>query len=437
MFFFILIIFIVVVAAIVIGQATAKHTDANWATAASQLRLKFVPSSLMQSRRIEGTLGGHWVLVNTFTRSSGKNSTTFTRYSVNLSRPLELEIRLTRQGFFSPLMTFLGAQDIEVGDAAFDKDVVVKGRDPERIIAYLTPLRRLHIRRLMTTCQQCVIDYEKIERLERSVQRDPEEIVKIVRQLVSVANHMCGEDAEQEGDEPIAEVIPLADADPDAPLRVRAAPPPLPEEATPIEDAVVAPALPWSDFKTSVPSFESPPPSPWQPTPTLSPAEPAAAPLESLAVPTVAALQAAEAATAPLQAETPTAADPAVDMSIESVCGELFDPRHMSFQVSTIFEQRYQDRPVRWAGTLQRANGYASDLVFGNHPGTKAIFDICELEGNLLGKTIVQAVVQLAPEAEDLLRTRTGERLEFTGRLSRCDSFTRQLFVADGSLLSE
>jgi hypothetical protein len=118
----------------------------------------------------------------------------------------------------------------------------------------------------------------------------------------------------------------------------------------------------------------------------------------------------------------------------KAVCEDLFDPKRMSFEVNQRFEEKYLDRPVRWSGRLRSINSYTFDLVFGDGKGTKAVFEVHEVPGVYGGK-MVQAVVQLPPEASDDLGVRTGETLTFSGRLVRCDAFMRNLFVADGKLV--
>lgn len=409
--------FAIVAVVIVVSVATAKQTDRDWEVAASKLGLKFMPGTLIQARRIEGMMRGRLVLVNTFSRSSGKHSTSYTRYTVRFAEPLGLGLRLTRQGFFSPLMTLFGSQDIEVGDPSFDGDVVVKGRDSDRIIEFLTPVRRKHIQRAITASRECVIDDEKVERIDLGVQRDAEQINKIVRQLVKLAGHLSSE-SDDDDVEPAAVVADEGNSSEPVSL------------AIPIAAAVeeVVPVVPLDEAAPSVSKSETD--ELFSAYKTESPAAASEArrfSVESKPEPVNPASQSADSIS--------EAAEPAaLDLSIEAVCGQLFDPNLMTFQAANLFEQRYQNKRVEWAGTLQRVASYASDLVFGNNPGTKVTFDICEIDAGMLGARIVQAVVQFPPEAEALLQPRVGERVAFSGRMLRCDSFVRTLFITDGSV---
>lgn len=108
----------------------------------------------------------------------------------------------------------------------------------------------------------------------------------------------------------------------------------------------------------------------------------------------------------------------------------------MSFEITQAFEQHYKGRPVRWSGTLQKLDDFSYDLVFGTDPGGKAILDVCELTGGPYGGRAVQAIVRLPAADVEPLRPRIGETLTFSGTLVSCDSFMRNLYVADGRIES-
>ena len=124
-------LFLVIAAVLVlvpVGIIQGQKTSKAWASAAQRLGLHFSPGSFMTPRRISGrTRRGFSIEVTTVTRSSGKSSQTDTRIRVGRPRFLGLGLRLSAEGFFSGVTKLLGAQDIIVGDAAFDKSVVVKG----------------------------------------------------------------------------------------------------------------------------------------------------------------------------------------------------------------------------------------------------------------------------------------------------------------------
>ena len=127
-------------------------------------------------------------------------------------------------------------------------------------------------------------------------------------------------------------------------------------------------------------------------------------------------------------------ADPggeAPDADPAAAAEALFAPGLMSFDTARVFEERYEGRTLQWSGTLKRARSYASDMVFGPGPGTRAVLLVHVLEQEGYGSREVRAVLQLPPEAEGELADRSGEELAFEGRLVSCDAFMRNLFVAE------
>ncbi len=77
---------------------------------------------------------GEWELtLDTYTVSTGKSSTTYTRMRAPFVNRDGLYFKIYREGFFSSIGKFLGMQDIEIGDPYFDGDFVIKGNHEEKI----------------------------------------------------------------------------------------------------------------------------------------------------------------------------------------------------------------------------------------------------------------------------------------------------------------
>lgn len=104
---------------------------------------------------MSGRYKGYTVEVYTFTKGSGKNSSTWTRFHVNFRKSLGLGLQLKRQGFFSGIAKVFGAQDIEIGDAGFDKAIVVKGARPERVREFMTQARSHADSSIVHELQRC------------------------------------------------------------------------------------------------------------------------------------------------------------------------------------------------------------------------------------------------------------------------------------------
>ena len=132
--------------------------------------------------------------------------------------------------------------------------------------------------------------------------------------------------------------------------------------------------------------------------------------------------------------EPPAVSDePSPDLDVESVCDALFAEAG-STAANRIFAERFDGRPVRWSGTLTRAESYGFDLVFGNQPGTKAVLAVYETDAIGYGNATVSAVVQLPAETLDTLEGHEGQVVTVAGRLVKFDGFMRNIYIGEGTL---
>ena len=77
---------------------------------------------------------GDWIItLDTYTQSSGNNSSTYTRLRAPYFNPEGFRFEIYRAGPFSELGKALGMQDIEVGHKRFDDDFVIKSNRPRRV----------------------------------------------------------------------------------------------------------------------------------------------------------------------------------------------------------------------------------------------------------------------------------------------------------------
>jgi hypothetical protein len=129
-----------------IVRYSAREQEARsaiWRAFASRHGLTFIPAEgTWYSRhpvRIEGRLGTVPCAIDTFTVSNGKSSTTYTRLRTTAMEAMPLDARVYRETIFGALGDLVGAQDVEVGDASFDADFVVKASHDDLVRAWLYP----------------------------------------------------------------------------------------------------------------------------------------------------------------------------------------------------------------------------------------------------------------------------------------------------------
>ena len=258
------VLFIVAVVSGIVALIVKKVQGYNrgiveaWQDAATQLGMRFTPGAMTRSKSIQGQMYENRVEVDTFKRSSGKSSTTYTRYRTYFPESLGLGLQLKQQGFMAGVASFFGSQDIELGDPQFDPEVVVKGNDPGRVAEFLTPSRRLRILRLFQEFPGCEIKDHLIEWSNKGHEKQADRIVGTVRRL-SLAATRLRDGAESGREQEAAEVVERRISVPE-PVPV------VPEvQPEPIAPAVVAAASDGLDvttvcedlFASSVMSFEA------------------------------------------------------------------------------------------------------------------------------------------------------------------------------------
>ncbi|MDB4293307.1 hypothetical protein N9954_07865 [Maribacter sp.] len=73
------------------------------------------------------------MLLDTFTRSHGKSSSTYTRLRVPFLNKDGLYFKIYREGFFSGVGKFFGMQDLQIKDQRFNEHFIIKGNSQEKI----------------------------------------------------------------------------------------------------------------------------------------------------------------------------------------------------------------------------------------------------------------------------------------------------------------
>lgn len=81
---------------------------------------------------------GHLGSVAVEMRTESEEGRFFTCLTLTPAKPLELGLRLTRQGTFQFVANLFGSRDVTVGDEDFDATFVVKGRDEAQVRAFFS-----------------------------------------------------------------------------------------------------------------------------------------------------------------------------------------------------------------------------------------------------------------------------------------------------------
>ncbi len=117
------------------GTFSTQWHRPDWETLARSLGMtyavtdKMMPWAWDELRSMDGIVSGHPVHVAAMFGNAGHSQYTVVTIAMP---PLQLALQIEPAGILSAVAHVFGAQDVEVGDAAFDEALVVRSTDPER-----------------------------------------------------------------------------------------------------------------------------------------------------------------------------------------------------------------------------------------------------------------------------------------------------------------
>jgi hypothetical protein len=119
-----------------------RHAAANLRELAQRLGLEFFDDKRSVGDSLVSAMGQHEgraVTFHTFTTGSGKSRKTWRAVSVRPRTIGSLLFHLRPQGFVTKLQEVFGAEEITVGDAAFDAAWFIETNEPDFLRAALVP----------------------------------------------------------------------------------------------------------------------------------------------------------------------------------------------------------------------------------------------------------------------------------------------------------
>ena len=104
-----------------------------WKQIANDIGGEFIDGGFWKKDLLRYKHANWELLLDTFTRSHGKSSSTYTRLRVPFLNKDGLYFKIYREGFFSGLGKFFGMQDLQIKDQRFNDSFIIKGNNQERI----------------------------------------------------------------------------------------------------------------------------------------------------------------------------------------------------------------------------------------------------------------------------------------------------------------
>ena len=105
-----------------------------WSQFSNEIGADFVDEGFWKSKKVVARFENWVVTLDTYTRSSGKTSTIYTRIRAPYVNKDGFKFKIYKSGWFSDIGKTLGMQDVEIGYPEFDEKFIIKGNDESKLI---------------------------------------------------------------------------------------------------------------------------------------------------------------------------------------------------------------------------------------------------------------------------------------------------------------
>jgi hypothetical protein len=121
----------------VLRQIFGPSKEEVWQQLSSEIGADYVKGGLWKGGKVVAKVKEWTVTLDTYTVSTGKSSTTYTRLRAPYVNRDGFRFTIYRKGLFSELGKFFGMQDIQVGQPALDRDFIVKSNNVTKVRSLL------------------------------------------------------------------------------------------------------------------------------------------------------------------------------------------------------------------------------------------------------------------------------------------------------------
>mgnify|MGYP000845581343 FL=1 len=111
-----------------------KANYESWQVLADDIGGEYIDRGMWKSKRVIGSFENWTIVLDTFSQSSGKHSTTYTRIRAPFKSIDGLEFKVHKKNVFSKMGKVFAGKHIKTGDDEFDQTFVIKGNSEDKII---------------------------------------------------------------------------------------------------------------------------------------------------------------------------------------------------------------------------------------------------------------------------------------------------------------
>jgi len=106
-----------------------------WEILSNEIEADFIDGGFFKGKKVVAKVKEWAITLDTYTVSTGKTSTTYTRMRAPYINKDGFKFKIYRKGIFSDIGKLLGLQDIEVGYPEFDDQFIIKGNNTDKLIS--------------------------------------------------------------------------------------------------------------------------------------------------------------------------------------------------------------------------------------------------------------------------------------------------------------
>ncbi len=115
-----------------------KRRKVVWQEIAKEMDFQFIDGGFFKSDKVVGTLQSWRITLDTYTVSTGKTSTAYTRLRAPFQDRDDFRFKIYRKGIFSDIGKIFGTQNVEVGVPSLDENFIIQGNNEQKVIDLFT-----------------------------------------------------------------------------------------------------------------------------------------------------------------------------------------------------------------------------------------------------------------------------------------------------------
>ena len=135
---------VIIIGAVVWKKKSRQKRDALWIQLANEIGAEFIKGQSFVSSKVQAHFKEWTITLDTYI-TSGSGSRLYTRIKAPFENTDGLQFTLFPKSLFDNLVTAIGVSVIETGNAEFDHDFIIRGKDELKIQAVFanTSIRQL------------------------------------------------------------------------------------------------------------------------------------------------------------------------------------------------------------------------------------------------------------------------------------------------------